>query len=858
MKKKFSFILAFLMILTAIPLGSLKIFAEDEKNGNVIRTLEVGGNVWYGFYYESDEAAVAAGCVARVNNGTETPVYTLTLRVASAFAQNNGTVYLLCDIEDTGKTVYYTVNDSDGYDKDDEYIGTEKEKMSQESSFWFDNGARTFIFDGQGHTLSCTTNSVVTFKSVSKAHGMVYRNVKIYASTIGNQVALQMNNSVKSLLDNVTIISEQLSQVGAVVVQPGANVTFHDCTIRTETPEEVYKAAGKTGDSVTAGIRVNGDAGFKNLGAVVNIAGNTSISSAFGCAIVVYGTWKEDVPDDPATPENEYVAGNKQTHTVNIETTGTLSGGKRKATITSGAVNATINIYAGTILGGVEGHSVYQVDGHLNMYGGNITSDTGKGIVVTMRNGSTVRPTLNVMDGVISAKNVAIEATSAIVNIEKGSFSSTDGCALTAKASEVTILDGTFTVNDAAPAADDSKETVDSRSNYALHCSAGSTVNVYNGLFTTNYTTTVRVSDKGSTLNLYSGTFTNRYGLKNHPTLCSTNGITNIYDGMFSNGQFGVLWAYGEAEMNVYNGEFFFNENYSSATDPLNIAVVIMGRDTKQTVVRIYGGRYRQAEEATSPCVFLNNKLEEGDTNHCVVYGGHFENGSIPFTGMEYETGSRSFSLAPAMNDGAQVRLVPETDGIRFTSEVSDTIIDYIQGTLGGTILSYGTIITPFEYLQYAEDFTQSALDKARIPGVPSTALRYVDILATEAGGLRTDENGNILLSSALVGIRDGNLNCRFAARSYLVYKTVDGEEITLYSDFDHAANVRSLAEVAMRALADVRETADETYSTEVSSYFSTSDGITFAEVTGKAYSRYTVEQLAVLRAYIEKMEAIA
>ena len=168
-------------------------------------------------------------------------------------------------------------------------------------------------------------------------------------------------------------------------------------------------------------------------------------------------------------------------------------------------------------------------------------------------------------------------------------------------------------------------------------------------------------------------------------------------------------------------------------------------------------------------------------------------------------------------------------NGIRFTSTVTADMIAYAEAAKDfGTELTYGTIITAADYLNFEdnEDYTISPDELNR------QGLAYQDIVADY--GLTENADGSVSFNAALVGIQGKNANRDFAAISYVEY-VKDGFAVRIYGLYNPAVNKANMADLAAAALADVSLTESATH------MYKTADG---------KYSPYDADQQAALAVY--------
>lgn len=189
------------------------------------------------------------------------------------------------------------------------------------------------------------------------------------------------------------------------------------------------------------------------------------------------------------------------------------------------------------------------------------------------------------------------------------------------------------------------------------------------------------------------------------------------------------------------------------------------------------------------------------------------------------------------MTEGAQVRMNTGSTGIRFVSAISADKVAVARALAGanGTV-SYGTVIAPIDYVMQAGAFTMEALDACT--ALDGVRAKYADIPAVE--GLYVDSAGNVEIRAALINIQQKNYDRGFAAVAYVRVETESGDVTYLYGTFDTAANVRTIRQISLAALADVRDTLTGIY------VFLTEDG---------KYSRYNDHQRSVLQAFVADPE---
>lgn len=320
-------------------------------------------------------------------------------------------------------------------------------------------------------------------------------------------------------------------------------------------------------------------------------------------------------------------------------------------------------------------------------------------------------------------------------------------------------------------------------------------VEILGGSFSTTSSSIIQMSQAGGTVNIGGGKF-----------------VLSGGDGVIVNM---LATASGDSKINIYDGYFY-------CTTYQRIVVVLAG------TANVYGGIFYNTSRGDLFTVRNNAKLN--------IYGGTIINaaGQDPVQNVNnalvYPAEAK---LNPTMLDGASVRLVADSNGIRFESSISKTLTDWVNGQKdAGTQISYGTLIMPTDTLPANYAFTVNALKSLG----KQEGVDYVNIPA--ANGISKDAEGNLLIRAALVNLQEGNYNRALSAVSYVRY-TKDGHEVYIYSNYNATNNSRSMAYVAQAALDDVVDAENSVYRYEV----------TVAGAT--KYSRYTEAQRTVLGRYI-------
>ena len=138
-----------------------------------------------------------------------------------------------------------------------------------------------------------------------------------------------------------------------------------------------------------------------------------------------------------------------------------------------------------------------------------------------------------------------------------------------------------------------------------------------------------------------------------------------------------------------------------------------------------------------------------------------------PTHGYVFENGGKLYSLAFFTLKTASIRLDEVNHGIRFSTAVNKT--DYAVLTNAGIELTFGTLITPDDYLEVAGyDFTKDKLDKLEFEN--SDAKAYLDVTAGAfIENLRGEDNDTYYyFCGSITGIKEGNYDWDYSAIGYI------------------------------------------------------------------------------------------
>lgn len=462
----------------------------------------------------------------------------------------------------------------------------------------------------------------------------------------------------------------------------------------------------------------------------------------------------------------------------------TINGGTIKSTMVGAILNRANNLTLDINGGEVIADKVavfYERDagGTINVTGGTIktVAQNTNGNQCFYLNNGVNKTTLNISDGTIDCKGTNAlyfyGASGGVeLNVSGGYISSTQGtitfdCSnLSANITGGEIVATTengikFTgalQSTVVNISGDAKVTAPK--NALLVNNVGSTFNVSGGTFTATDKDVVKL--QLGTLNVTGGTF----------ILNSTNSNANIISSTYDS----------DMEMSAtanIKGGLFINENTANTAlfnvaenaEPINYeAGKLMYTNN---ITHIVAGSL--AAPKTVEAVYDwngNNTADVGETYY--IYNR--------FAGADEAN-------AGVMVEGATVRLVENSNGLRFTTDFSKAVVDALAAK--GTV-TYGTIIVPTEYLTSLDSFTVAALT------AKYGANGYLNIVCEDGKGLIKNEDGSVAIQAAIVNIKTENYDTQFSA---VAYACVGGEYY--YTAFDQSANSATIKDIATAALAD-------------------------------------------------------
>ena len=155
-----------------------------------------------------------------------------------------------------------------------------------------------------------------------------------------------------------------------------------------------------------------------------------------------------------------------------------------------------------------------------------------------------------------------------------------------------------------------------------------------------------------------------------------------------------------------------------------------------------------------------------------------------------------------AMINGAAIRLNNPT-GMRFQTYLDDVAYNYLSGNV-----VFGTLIAK------ADDITvDGALNYGLL--VKELQAKKLDIPSTNQHTV----GSYLYFNGVIADIKEHHYDWKFAARGYMIVTYADGTERIFYANVTD--NARSVAEIAEKALADVRTVKSSTHTVAVEGGFS-------------------------------------
>lgn len=507
----------------------------------------------------------------------------------------------------------------------------------------------------------------------------------------------------------------------------------------------------------------------------INI-GTNAVPSTTITELVIEGGTISSTTTDNATKSAVFIG----TRATKVTISGGSIIGANKGALRNKAKDSTITMTGGEI--SAKAQAVYYYDaggGTFNISGGTIK--TLEGNQCFYFNNGTNKVTLNISGGdIISAKENALYYYKANGEVD----TVITGGNISAKAN-------TISVDSMGQKIDISGGTVTATEYTALKATGAlqdTTVNISGNAVLTAKKTTVRLNNIGFTVNISNATIT---ATETAPIQLEL-GTFNVTGGAFILNST-TADAYminstfdSELEMSAtanIKGGLFINENTANTAlfnvaqnaEPINYqAGKLMYTNN---ITHIVAGSL--AAPKTTEAIYDwngNNTADAGETYY--IYNRFAETEE---------------AYAGVMLDGATVRLVENSNGLRFTTDFSKAVVDALAAK--GTV-TYGTIIVPTEYLTSLDSFTIAALT------AKYGANGYLNIVCEDGKGLIKNEDGSVAIQAAIVNIKAENYDTTFSA---VAYACVGGEYY--YTAFDQSINSATIKDIASAALADTEAT---------------------------------------------------
>lgn len=437
--------------------------------------------------------------------------------------------------------------------------------------------------------------------------------------------------------------------------------------------------------------------------------------------------------------------------TANITITGgNIYSSEKTINYTQGEGGGSLTITGGTVTAATQDtifFSVLTKNMTCDISGGTLIAGTQR--VIYYGNVGTSINT-NITGGTLRAAENTITAPggSQTINLSGGTITATNSIALN--------CDGPIT-STVINISDDVK--MEAGSNAMLIKMPGITVNVNGGYIKSNGGC-VAVAQRG-TLNVYDG-------------ILELNGTSS--DALMIHGVFDKNLELS-GTVNILGG-LFINENMGNSA--------LFGVDDNATPINYTDGKLMYASNVK---YIIKKELAATHTTEAIYdrnSNGTVDAGESYYLYNRFAASSKNVGI---MVDGAAVRLVENSNGLRFTTKYSAEVVSALKAK--GDV-TYGTIIVPTEYLTSLDSFTLEALVEKY------GADKILNIVCTAENGLVTNENGSVITQAAIVNIKEANYGVAFSAISYAC---VNGEYY--YSAYDQGVNARTIKDVAAAALAD-------------------------------------------------------
>lgn len=292
-------------------------------------------------------------------------------------------------------------------------------------------------------------------------------------------------------------------------------------------------------------------------------------------------------------------------------------------------------------------------------------------------------------------------------------------------------------------------------------------------------------------------------------------------------------------------GNSYIDSNSCSENGDKKAQATIAVNTCKSFTLKMYDNAYIDSWEAyktiktytvKSNIYLFDNAIIKANGYNTIKFWD-YTNGHNTTIHAEYTTfsayGQSASYKALDIVDGASVRMVDGDTGIRFTVNLTNAITERSKDELAGVIIA--------EYADIANaDFTKESLAQNNYAGLEFAVPNATDDPVSEflKGKLDADNNLKIALN-----IDEADYETEYAIRTYVKYnfehKHSDNDDdirkfpLVIYSDFSVANHVRSVADVAGRALNDTETEETTTHNCKIE------DGV---------WSRYTKAQVETLK----------
>lgn len=323
----------------------------------------------------------------------------------------------------------------------------------------------------------------------------------------------------------------------------------------------------------------------------------------------------------------------------------------------------------------------------------------------------------------------------------------------------------------------------------------------------------------------------------------STGGSKSIVDGCYNSGKIigatdhtaQIFWATTLKNRQVLGTNFYLDSDtpaYAANGTTYNEFDNDGSKEFSESELTS-GALAKTINDTVGKTVYYQNVNEGGATKDAYPV-------TDPTHGYVFENGGKLYSLAFFTLKTASIRLDEANHGIRFSTAVNKA--DYAVLTNAGIELTFGTLITPDDYLEVAGyDFTKDKLDKLKFES--SNAKAYLDVTPKGNGTavfkeLKGQDNENYYyFCGSISEIKPTNYGWDYSAIGYV---KIDNKEV--YSGGYATRNISFIANAAY----------NDRQAEQAGLYTNAIAADSEYAINGVAsYSPYTTDELKIIGRYL-------